>query len=249
MSTIKCVLVSIAKGEKLYIEEFCSYYFKLGFANLFLYDNSDNNELAYLIKKDPRIVVIHFPGPGKQISAYNHFIQNFKDFYDYVAFFDIDEFLVLKKHTNVKDFCLEYIPNGALGVNWYIFGNNYKEKYENDLVIRRFTRRCKTMDPHVKTIAKCADLKCMVIHHPSDLSGKSFYNTKKKPIQGPFNYDTDDSIVQLNHYWTKSDEELVNKVNRGRATTVAKRKLEDLKPFLKMNDVEDTSAIDFYCYN
>jgi len=76
---IKCVLVCIAKDELLYIEEFLQYHLKLGFREIIVYDNSDNNEL-HKYSKDI-IHVIHFPGPCKQIAAYNHFIQNFKNRY------------------------------------------------------------------------------------------------------------------------------------------------------------------------
>jgi hypothetical protein len=246
MSTVKCALVTIVKSENHYIEEYCDYYLRLGFTHIILYDNSDINDMAYLTRINKNILVIRFPGMGKQIPAYNHFIKHYKQYYDYVAFFDADEFLVLKKHRTIGEFCLEYIPEGALGVNWYIFGNNNKQRYESDLVIRRFTKRAAKMDPHVKTIAKCSDLRSMMIHHPLDLSGKGFYNTKKQLISGPFNHNTDDSIVQLNHYMTKSNEELVDKIKRGRAPSIFKRKIEELLPYLSMNDVEDTSALDFY---
>jgi hypothetical protein len=243
-SVIKSVLVCIAKGERLYIEEFIAYYLKLGFYKIIIYDNSDSNELKYL--NNPSIQIIHFPGLGKQIPAYNHFIKRFKHLYDYVAFFDVDEFLVLKRHTNINDFCLQHIPSGALGVNWYIFGNNGQTKYEPRGVLERFTRRSSIMDHHVKTIAKCSDLISMMIHHPIKLNNSGFKNISGNVLSGPFNYNKDDSIVQLNHYMTKSDEELKKKINRGRATTIFKRKFDEQKRFLYFNDVEDTTARDFF---
>jgi hypothetical protein len=246
MTTVRCALVTIVKGENRYIEEYCDYYLRLGFSNIILYDNSDLNDMAYLRRINKNIMVIHFPGMGKQIPAYNHFIHYYRQRYDYVAFFDADEFLVLKQHRTIGEFCREHISEGALGVNWYIFGNNNRERYEQDLVIRRFTKRASKMDPHVKTIAKCSDLRRMMIHHPLDLSGKPFYNIKKELMSGPRNFSVDDSIVQLNHYMTKSNEELVYKIRRGRAPSIFKRKIEELLPYVSMNEVEDTSALDFY---
>jgi hypothetical protein len=243
-SKIKCVLVCIAKGERPYIEEFIAYYLKLGFYKIIIYDNSDSNELKFL--NSSNVQVIHYPGIGKQIPAYNDFIKRHKHLYDYVAFFDVDEFLVLKRHTNINDFCLQYIFSGALGVNWYIFGNNGHTKYEPKGVLERFTRRSSIMDHHVKTIAKCSDLVSMMIHHPNRLNNSAFKNISGNVIRGPFNFNKDDTVVQLNHYMTKSDEELKKKINRGRATTIFKRKFDELKGFLYFNDIEDTSAKDFF---
>jgi len=42
-------------------------------------------------------------------------------------------------------------------------------------------------------------------------------------LVGPFNYHVDDSIIQLNHYVTKSNQELLRKINRGRVTTFIKK--------------------------
>lgn len=245
---IKVVLVCIAKGEILYIQEFINYHLKLGFYKIIIYDNSKNNELRLFNRNN--IYVIPFPGGGKQIVAYNNFIKYQKNKYDYVAFLDVDEFLVLKQHKNINDFCLDKIPNGALGINWYIFGNNGNTKYDPRPVLERFTRRSHIMDPHIKTIAKCSDLLEFHIHHPTLLvPNTAFRNIKGTVISGPLNMDRDDSVAQINHYITKSNAELVKKINRGRAPTLFKRKIEELTPFLNFNDVEDTLARDFYLSN
>lgn len=240
---VSVALVCIAKNEAPYIQEFISYYTKLGFNNIFIYDNSDNNELK-IFNKDI-VNVIHFAGTAKQVPAYNHFLVHYKNFYDYVAFFDCDEFLVLKKHKTIQDFCKEYIPFGGLGINWYLFGNNGNQKYENKPVLERFTKRRSTMDKHVKTIAKCCDLLEMHIHNPMKILN-GFRNIKGDILTGPFNENWDDSIAQLNHYVVKSTEEYAWKIARGRATTHKKRNYNDLIHYLEANDFEDKSALEFY---
>jgi hypothetical protein len=39
----------------------------------------------------------------------------------WTAFFDVDEFLILKKHAHVEDFLLEKRARGTLAVNWLMF--------------------------------------------------------------------------------------------------------------------------------
>lgn len=240
----KVALVCIAKAEKLYITEWISYYVKLGISHIYIYDNSDDNELKYL--NNTNITVIPFSGKMKQIPAYNDFLQKYKNNYDYVAFFDCDEFLVLKKHNNISDFCIEHIKSGGLGINWYFFGNNGHEKYNDKPVLERFTKRQKQMNNHVKTIVKCSDIISMQVHNPQVMRENTYFkNIKGANIEYAFNDDTDDSICQLNHYFCKSTEELVNKCDRGRHGII-KRTFDALMHYLNFNDVEDLLALNFY---
>lgn len=247
MTDIKVVLVAIVKNEIPYIQEFIQYYLKLGFYQLMLYDNSNTRQLHGL--QSNRVIIHHLPGVNQQRFAYNHFIQHFKHYYTHVAFFDVDEFLVLKKHANINDFCRERIPQGAVGINWYFFGNNGLTHYDPRPVVVRFTRRQAEMNTHVKTIAKCEDLLQMDVHHPAQLvPHASFRNLKGTEFSGPFNKDRDDTVAQLNHYVTKSNEELVHKIRRGRADTATKRSQESIDALfalLSCNEVEDTMARDF----
>ena len=95
----KVALVCIAKNEDYYIQEWLDYHFKLGFDHAFIYAN----DWEYTNSSD-KVTVIPFPGKCQQLPAYNDFIKNFYDRYDYAAFFDVDEFLVLKENPSIQDF-------------------------------------------------------------------------------------------------------------------------------------------------
>ena len=87
----------------------------------------------------------------------------------------------------------------------------------------------------------------MQIHNPQVMRENTYFkNIKGVNIEYAFNDDTDDSICQLNHYFCKSTEELVNKCNRGRADYIIKRTLDAHIHFLNYNDVEDLLALNFY---
>lgn len=242
---VKVVLVAIVKNEIPYIQEFIQYYLKLGIYQFMFYDNSPTRQLHGL--QSSRVIVHFLPGECKQLEAYNHFLRHFKQHYTHVAFFDIDEFLVLKKHPNINAFCADLIPQGALGINWYLFGNNGLTHYDPRPVVVRFTQREAAMNCCVKTIAKCQDLLEMGVHHPTQLAPHTtFRNIKGTEFSGPFNYDTDDKVAQLNHYVTKSNEELFHKIARGRADVRGPRNPGELVHLLECNAVEDTSARDFF---
>ena len=147
---MKVALVCIAKNEDDYIHEWIDYNKKLGFDNIIIYQN----DWRFVIE-DPTVIKLEFDGLNKQVLAYNHFIKNNLNNYDWVAFFDVDEFLVLKKHKNIKEFIQDYSDYEAIGINWLLFGDNGHDSVGEDYgVLNRFTKRQSSINPHIKSIIK-----------------------------------------------------------------------------------------------
>lgn len=236
---MKIALVCIAKNEDNYIAEWVEYHVKLGFENVFVYEN--NWRCKY---EHPKLIKIPFDGVSQQINAYNHWLTNKKNEYDWVAFFDVDEFLVLKKHKNVQDFVLDYKGRNGIGVNWYMFGNNGHEKVDGEFSqVRRFTKRGEKMNHHVKTILNCSTNCRMSVHNPN---GVVIVSPNGISFTGPFNKTPNDEIAQLNHYYCKTPEEFMKKCDRGRADTAYhKNKFEVNYAPENLNEVEDLNAFNF----
>jgi hypothetical protein len=47
----------------------------------------------------------------------------------WAAFFDVDEFLILKEHAHVEGFLLETCLSGSFSVNWQVFGTSSRILY------------------------------------------------------------------------------------------------------------------------
>jgi hypothetical protein len=241
---MKVALVCIAKNEDFYIKEWVEYHKKIGFDTIFIFQNDWDCQLD-----DNDIVKITFDGECKQIISYNHFIQNYHKEYQWGAFFDVDEFLVLKKHNNIKDFLSEYNNFDSIGINWVFFGDNGNETINGDYsLIRRFTKRQKNVDPHIKTILKLSPNVNMNIHNPTGV----WYDVKGNKHSGAFNYNGNIDVVQLNHYYVKTKEEFKIKMDKGRADMFKSnpdwgRKWE-LFDIFNLNEVEDLTAYNFF-YN
>jgi len=234
-------LVCIAKNEDKYIDEWIRYNFKLGFNSIYIYAN--DWEFSY---DHPNVTIFNISGIQQQVPAYNHFIHQFNWKYDWAAFFDVDEFLVLKKHKNIQELLSDYADHPALGINWYFFGSNGHEKVSDDhSVLNRFTKRQSVPNKHIKTIAK---LPCSHMVDVHNLMHCDWVDTNKNPHSGPFNEDLVTDVAHINHYFTKSKEEFINKVNRGRADTHYKRDMSEYDEEKNWNEVEDLSAYNFY-YN
>ena len=239
INNMKIALVCIAKNEDNYIQEWIDYNFKLGFDKIFIYINNwkYNND-------NENIEIIQFDGNSRQLPAYNHFIKNNYNIYDYAAFIDIDEFIVLHKHSNIKSFLADYNDYDGVGINWYLFGDNsLKEVKDNDYsLLKRFTKRENKVNQHIKSILKLDMNTFMITPHSSN---KTIVDPHKNFINGPYNKLSDNSIAQINHYFCKTYPEFIEKVERGRSDINVKRKMSDFEEHNK-NEIEDLSAYNFY---
>jgi len=240
---MRVALVCIAKDEDLYIEEWIKYNTYLGFDKIFVYEN--DWRLTYETDITHRIP---FDGGGRQVEAYNNFIIHHKNDWDWVAFFDVDEFLVLKQHENIKDFLSDYQDFDGVGINWYLFGdNNQPTPTDNYSVLDRFTKRRSVMQEHVKSIIKPSKITRYEVHAPHS---QYIVNTKKTYFKGD-NHEFDDSIAQLNHYFTKTWSEWEVKRDRGlvdrRAAdgSIVKRPDHDFHSH-NANEIEDALALNFW---
>jgi hypothetical protein len=168
-SASSTALCGIVKDAEAYLDEWVDYYFGLGFHTIYLVDNSRDHELQNW--QDRRrnsgysVRVIPKPGTHRQMYSYHMCAAEFKDYHAHMAFFDVDEYLVLKKHDTVDDFLRDHLRGGALQISWYIFGTNSRDMYSTLPVTKRFTLRDGDMehDRHpsewhnVKTILKLSD--------------------------------------------------------------------------------------------
>jgi hypothetical protein len=236
---MKVSLVCIAKDEDNYIKEWIDYHKKLGFDDIFIYENNwdsnVNEENVHTIKMDGEI---------KQIESYNHFIKEYYSKYDWVAFIDVDEFITLKKHKDIKDFILEFGVN-SIAMNWVIFGSNGHDTIVNNnySVLDRFTKRQNSVNPHIKTLLKLESpgIRMLDPHHPN----VKLIDTNNNIITSPLNYQGNVDIIQINHYFCKTIIEFQHKVNRGRADTYFKRSVNEWYDY-DINEIEDLTSLNFF---
>jgi len=252
---INPIIFCIAKLESDYIEEFVKYHLALGFSHIYIYDNEDTPTYSNILKKyNDNITVIHFPGKGKQNDSLIHFKNNFmyKNDITHAINIDVDEFIVLKKHDNIIDFIKEYIVSdnncAGIGINWRFFGSSGLTEKTNTPLTIKFTK-CGPGDQHIKTLFEVKSFKSFINMHCIDLNNnKNIKSTNNKIIVGPFSNPPDISVIQINHYKTKTLPEFMNIRTRGYADKIVDIK-EDIMHnfnFHNRNDFEDKTAHDFY---
>ena len=146
--------------------------------------------------------------------------------YDWIAFFDFDEFLFIKKATNVKN----YLYSGRFKncqqilFNWHIYDDNDLLKYDNRTMINRFTR-FKYLSGRTKFIVR-GNLKNLIISSSHMAINTNFCNSKGEKISLKNHYilpKENNSIAYLKHFYTKTAEEYCIKRKRGYAQTLSKQ--------------------------
>ncbi len=236
---MKISLVCIAKDEDNYIKEWIDYHKKLGFDDIFIYENNWDSNI-----NEENVHTIKMDGEIKQIESYNHFIKEYYGKYDWVAFIDVDEFITLKKHKDIKDFILEFGVN-SIAMNWVIFGSNGHDTIVNNnySVLDRFTKRQNSVNPHIKTLLKLESpgIRMLDPHHPN----VKLIDTNNNVITTPLNYEGNVDIIQINHYFCKTLSEFQHKINRGRADTHIKRSINEWYDY-DINEIEDLTSLNFF---
>ena len=144
---MKLAICAIALNENPYLAEWTEYHFDLGVDRIFLYDNSPDRSLR-LKRRDPRIVVTHWPGKQKQTSAYTHCIERCKDepkgCIDCVGMLDIDEFVWIDGSLpTLKRALFDFMTDpmaGEAAIHWRLMSHNNLQKQDGRPVTQRFMR-------------------------------------------------------------------------------------------------------------
>ena len=216
---MRIAICCIVKLENHYIREWVEHYKNINVDNVIIYDNNDTNgecltEVIDDYIKDGFVIIENCRGKEQyQCKAYKHCFQQYKDLYDYIGFFDADEFLDVKNVKvfleNKKDvfsnFCCIRIP-------WRIYDDNNIVETNNNYSIKRFTkfhnhRGCKSI---INTKFNIGNN--MTPHGPLNINACD-PNGKKCDSKDLFicnsikeqNYD-----VWLNHYMLKTIDEYIH---------------------------------------
>jgi hypothetical protein len=244
-NNIDAVICAIALNEERYIDEWIKYNLLLGFSHIYIYDNSYNNILKD--KKSDRVTIIHYPGIAKQLEAYNIFILQYKKRHTWCAFIDCDEFIVLKKHDNIISLLNDYDDCASIALNWIMFGTSNEKEYRDEPVTKRFTYCSNKIDIHIKSITKLLNINNYISPHFPQLKNGYNFDTNRNIIPESLNPNGDATIAYIHHYYTKSEQEFREKIERGCADIIQKRSLDELNDVhSKNNDIYNSDAWDFY---
>ena len=261
-------IAAIFKDEAPYLREWLDYHLLAGVEHFYLYNNDSSDGYAEILKPyvDANVVTLtDRPGKLMQMPAYNDALTQFRFFCRYIAFIDLDEFILPKTGQSIVEVVDEILSRdehaAALAINWQIFGSNGHETADLSRgMLERFTRRAPSdwtpADENIKpeysfgnTLIKTVVDPRKTNFLPSPHCAVYFrnlhaVNENGRPVEQFINVPITADKIAVNHYYTKSREEFAVKMARGRSDVKS-----DYAPILldiyDRNEVFDDSILTY----
>ena len=210
---------SIYLNEAPNLLEWLEFHRLVGVERFFLYDNGSTDEHLELLAPyiENEIVTLHEwqPSPPRQREVYDDCLRRHRDDARWIAFLDIDEFLFSPAGTNVAELLREYERWPGVGVNWAMFSHSGYRTRPEGLVIDRYRLRDTADTGLIKSIVDPArTVHCDSAHWFTYDFGLPV-DENHWPITEPQTKSTSFDLLRINHYASRSEEELQEKVGRG----------------------------------
>ena len=229
---IKVCLCTLGKKENRYILEFVEHYKKYGVDKIFLYDNNDidgerfEEEINDYIKSG-FVELINWRGiPKALIKIINQCYQNNYKKYDWLIFYELDEFIYLKHYNNIKTFLNRKIFNKckSIQLNWVHRSDNNLMLYDKRPLRIRFKEKGKNVK--YEKFNKLAFIKTILRGHMNNITITHVHRLslkikgcdgfgRKSMLDGIRSIKPDYDYYYINHYYGKSVEEFIEKLKRG----------------------------------
>lgn len=221
------IVVPVRLGQE-YLHEWVEHHLKLGFDRIILIDNNEPdgpNPLDVVPEYRDKITYVDIRGnhdKDRQNKTNSLVYKNMHKAFDWLFFFDSDEYIFLNKDSNIKQYLSrpEFYKADVIGINWRMMSDNDLILKDDRPVIERFTEfcpgDCKTVynavpqNFHIKSAVRCSrdDIHFNHPHFPKANTLLSTVNGSGRPIKSlsPF-CEYDFSLIELRHYQVKSVQE------------------------------------------
>lgn len=253
---MKTLLCCIGRQENAYIREFVEYYKLLGVTNICLYDNNYDGEEnfkdvigdyidnGFVFLKDYRNRKVC------QLAAYNECYKTYGNEYDWIMFFDIDEFMFLNEDKTLHDYLSrdEFKEYEMIHINWLVYGDGDMLKNDGRPILQRIKTPLDLNQKvdydfpdnfHIKSIIKggLETVEWAVTPHTpiNPLKCCNSYGISCNSTSPFALYDY--RRAGLRHFTTKTADEFADKVKKGFADANPTSKEKMIRLFFKRNKV------------
>lgn len=227
---MKTALIAIGRRENDYAREWVERHLALGFGHIYIYDNNHDGEERFEdVLSDfvamGKVTIIDYRNREKaQRSVYNDAYQRLSPHYDWLAFFDFDEFLCFADTdatATVADF-LATIPQEyhAVMIPWLMMTDNGLVRNDHRPLMERFTESTTRGEQQGKCIIRTGipGARFTKSVHVPYTPVLNCCNPRLKPTPQHRLQPQDTSVAYLKHFSTKTIEEwLTNKWQKGAA--------------------------------
>ena len=228
----KVCVCTLAKLENKYIREFVQHYEKYGVDKIFLYDNNDIDgenfeEVINDYIRNEFVELMNWRGKYQAMMKIMNdcYRRNSKN-YDWLIFYEIDEFIYLHDYKNIKFFLnqMKYNNCQQIYLNLVCHTDNNLLYYDERPLSMRFPEKV----PNTKLAGKLLEIKSIIrghingvnitSNHLGDFTLKSCNNTGANVKPNSIStYNIDQKYYYIDHYYSKSTEEFITKITKGDA--------------------------------
>ena len=243
----KLSLCAIMKDEAPYLIEWLEFHKIVGVERFYLYNNNSTDNTLDIVQsyvQSGEVVLHDWPfSPKQQASAYEHCLEAYRQESEWITFLDLDEFLFPTEKENLIEVLEEFDSVPAVGVNTLIFGSSGHETRREGLQIENFTQRSQDdfeSNRYIKSIVRPEQiLRPNCPHFFVPINNESFTVTEnKEPLTSSISQRLSVQKMRVNHYYTRSKQEMKQKVMRGDAFFSWGKALSVLEAWDR-NEVED----------
>jgi len=205
------------------IAEWVAHHLLLGFDKVFVFDHLSNKPISNVLTTDfgGKVKVLRVEGSGNiklnlMMDAVN---ISKKDNVSWMLYLDADEFLLLNKYQNVKDYLRNFTHADSVGVNWLMFGSSGHITQPKGLITENFIRSELRLNQHVKTFIRPSAVLNVVNPHWYVISNpnRCYSGAGTQMPMGPFNIQPLPFIkspAYIAHYFIQSEEEYKRRKGR-----------------------------------
>lgn len=227
---LKTAIVVFVKNE---FPDFCSWmawYFAIGVDTIVVYDDHSTDgtwEAATAASRcmdvRPRRTDLAVqPFTARQREAYLGAVKEFRDEFDWIGFFDADEFLYLQNGINLPSFLNGFPDAAAVAVSWCIYGSNGHLLKPAASTIEAFTRHSLPGFGHNRSVKSFVRPTFVVDQwrdpHTFEVGGRPYVDAQGQPVSwggpGAIGHDPDWSTAKLMHFIPRSMEHFVERIRR-----------------------------------
>lgn len=244
----KCELSvgAIMKDEAPYLIEWLEFHKIVGVERFYLYNNNSTDSTKELLQpyvQSGEVVLLDWPVTPGQKSAYEHCLRAYKTESEWIAFIDLDEFLFPTEKEDLKEVLKEFEGVAGVGANMLYFGSSGHKVRPEGLQIEQFTKRSADtfdMNKYVKSIVRPQQVlgpSCPHFFIPINEEA-ALVTENQERLTSSIAERVSVQKLRINHYYTRSKQEIKEKVMRGDAFFPWQKALTVLES-MDRNDVED----------
>jgi hypothetical protein len=205
------IISTYVREDNDYLDEWVTYHLAIGFEHIVMYDHRSIVPVVNIWGDKVTVIRINRDSLFKPTYLNQDTLKNHPSYW--MAMFDVDEFLVLLRHKDVKDVLCDYEDFGAVVIPWNTFGSSGHETKPFGRVIDNYLWRNIDEPMWIKSIINTQY--CTGIDDPHrGAYSRLAVNESKEPVEGPV-ANSPRQIFRLFHYFTRSHEEWMKKVTRG----------------------------------